>query len=141
MVEKGKKVKIEYTGTLDNGDVFDSSEKHGQPLEFEVGAGQVIKGFDDAVSEMEVGEERDIEIHPAMGYGQPNPELVKEVPRDKFPAEENPQAGMFITLQTPQGQQIPATIKDVKEDAVVVDFNHPLAGKTLHFKLKVLEAS
>ncbi|MCK5373322.1 MAG: FKBP-type peptidyl-prolyl cis-trans isomerase, partial [Candidatus Aenigmarchaeota archaeon] len=84
-VKKGDKVKVEYTGTLEDGTVFDSSEKHGEPLEFEVGAGQMIKGFDDAVVDMEKGDEKEITLKPADAYGDPNPQLIQKVPKDKLP--------------------------------------------------------
>ena len=86
-VKKGDKVKVDYTGTLEDGTVFDSSEKHGQPLEFEVGAGQVIPGFENGIIGMEKGNEKDIEIKPADAYGEINPEMVKELPKDQFPQD------------------------------------------------------
>ena len=86
-VKKGDKVKIEYTGTFDDGTVFDSSEKHGQPLEFEAGAGKVIKGFDEALIGMKKGEEKDITLKPSEAYGDHNSQLVKKVPKNKLPPD------------------------------------------------------
>lgn len=140
-VEKGKKVKIEYTGKLDDGTVFDSSEKHGKPIEFEAGAGNVIPGFDNAVMGMEKGEEKEIKIKPEEGYGHPNPELVKKVPREQLPKDKELKPGMMLGVGLPTGQQIPAKITEVSDKEVTIDLNHPLAGKTLNFKIKVVEVA
>jgi FKBP-type peptidyl-prolyl cis-trans isomerase 2 len=136
-VEKGNKLKVEYTGTLEDGTVFDSSEKHGQPLEFEVGTGQLIKGFDEGVIGMEKGEEKEITIPADQAYGQPRDELVQKVPKDKLP--EDIKEGALLISKLPNGQQIPAKIIKIEDKEVTVDLNHPLAGKTLKFKVKVLE--
>jgi peptidylprolyl isomerase len=138
-VKKGDKVKIEYTGTLEDGTVFDASEKHGQPLEFEVGSGMVIKGFDDAVTGMEKDEEKEITLKPEEAYGERKDELLKKVPRDQLPKEQEPQVGMMLGMQLPNGQQVPVMITEVTEKEVTLDLNHPLAGKTLTFKLKVVD--
>ncbi|PIN73892.1 peptidylprolyl isomerase [Candidatus Woesearchaeota archaeon CG10_big_fil_rev_8_21_14_0_10_45_16] len=140
-IVKGKKVKIQYVGTFDDGSEFDSSEKHGQPLEFEVGEGQVIPGFENAVIGMEAGQEKEVVIKPAEAYGEHNPEFLKKVPRSQLPAEQEPQAGMMLGVGLPNGQQIPAVIAEVSDDDVTLDLNHPLAGKTLHFKIKVVEVN
>lgn len=139
IVKKGNKVKVEYTGTFDDGTVFDASEKHGQPLEFEVGSGQVIKGFDDAVVGMKKGEEKKMVIPPAEAYGEVKAELNKKVPRKQLPQDQEPKVGMILAVGLPNGQQFPARIVAVTKDDVTIDLNHPLAGKTLHFKLKVSE--
>jgi len=136
-VEKGNKLKVEYTGTLEDGTVFDSSEKHGQPLEFEVGAGHLIKGFDEGILGMEKGEEKEITIPADQAYGQPREELVQKVPKDKLP--EDIKEGALLISKLPNGQQIPAKIIKIDGNEVTVDLNHPLAGKTLKFKVKVLE--
>jgi len=137
-VVKGNKIKVEYTGTLDDGSVFDSSEKHGTPLEFEAGAGQVIPGFDDAIMGMKVGEEKDVTLPPEQAYGELNPQLRKEIPKTQLPAG-NYKKGMMLALNMPDGNQLPATIVAVSDSNITLDFNSPLAGKTLHFKLKVVE--
>ncbi len=137
-VEKGNKVKVEYTGTLEDGTVFDASERHGKPLEFEAGSGQVVKGFDAAVIGMKVGEEKEVTLQPDDAYGQPNPELTKKVPRDHLPKEQEPQVGMTLMVNLPTGQQFPATISEVTDSEVTIDLNHPLAGKVLKFKIKVV---
>jgi FKBP-type peptidyl-prolyl cis-trans isomerase 2 len=138
-IKEGDKVKIEYTGTLEDGTVFDSSEKHGKPLEFEVGAKQIIKGFENAVVGMEKGEEKEFKLQPEEGYGPHNPQLIKKVPRDKLPPEPEPKAGMMIALGTPDGKQFPARITEVTDAEITIDLNHPLAGKVLNFKIKVVE--
>jgi len=138
-VKKGDQVKVEYTGTLEDGSVFDSSENHGKPLEFEAGSGQVIKGFDDAVIGMEKSQEKEITLQPAEAYGDVNPELMKEVPRDKLPQDQEPKEGMMLALGLPNGQQMPAKIVKVDENSVTLDLNHPLAGKVLVFKIKVVD--
>ena len=137
-VEKGDKVKIEYTGTFDNGTVFDTSEKHGKPLEFEVGAQMVIKGFDQAVMGMEEGQEKEITIGPEDGYGKRNGDLVKKIPRDNLPQDEIPKVDMVLAVGFPDGRQLPAKIIEVTEKEVTIDMNHPLAERTLHFKIKLV---
>jgi FKBP-type peptidyl-prolyl cis-trans isomerase 2 len=140
-VKKGDKIKVEYTGTFENGEVFDASEKHGQPLEFEVGAGQMIKGFDEAVVGMAKDEEKEITLKPEEAYGDPKPELIQKVPRDKLPAEPEPKVGMMIGVGFEDGRQMPATITEITDKEVTIDLNHPLAGKTLNFKIEVVEIS
>ncbi|MEK6939175.1 MAG: peptidylprolyl isomerase [Nanoarchaeota archaeon] len=132
---------MDYTGTFDDGTVFDESEKHGQPLEFEVGSGQVIKGFDDAVMGMKNGEEKKIVIPPAEAYGEVKAELRKKVPRKQLPQDQEPKVGMVLAVGLPNGMQFPARIMEVTTDDVTIDLNHPLAGKTLHFKIKVVNVA
>ncbi|MCK4521880.1 MAG: peptidylprolyl isomerase [Nanoarchaeota archaeon] len=138
-IKKGDKVKVEYTGTLDDGTVFDTSEGK-QPLEFEAGAGQLIKGFDEAIMGMEKGEEKEIKLTPEKAYGDHNPELIKKIPRDKIPVPEGKEIkpGMMLALGTPDGKQIPAKITEVTDKEITIDLNHPLAGKNLNFKVKVI---
>jgi len=140
-IKKGDKIKVEYTGTFDDGTIFDSTTHgdHTHPIEFEVGAKQLIKGFDDAVVGMTLNEEKSIKIKPEEAYGQRNEELSKEIPRGKLPKEPEPKIGMALMMNLPDGNQFPAAIKYVDEDKIVIDLNHPLAGKTLNFKIKVVE--
>ena len=140
-VKNGDKIKVEYTGTFDDKTVFDSSEKHGEPLAFEVGTKQVIKGFDEAVVGMEKGEEKDVTIPPAEAYGEVKPKFVQEVPLDKLPKEQEMKVGMMLMVSLPNGGKMPAKIIEVTKDKAKLDLNHPLAGKTLHFKIKVVEIS
>jgi len=136
-VKTGDKVKIEYTGTLEDGTIFDSSADHGNPLEFEVGSGQVIKGFDDAILGMKEGEEKQFSIEPADAYGEHDPTLVQKVPREIFPQDAELVPGLLFEAGLPTGEKVPATITEVQGGIVSVDLNHPLAGKKLNFKIKV----
>jgi FKBP-type peptidyl-prolyl cis-trans isomerase 2 len=138
-VEKGNKIKVEYIGKLEDGTVFDSSEKHDNPLEFIVGEGQLIKGFDNAVIGMKIGEEKEIKIPPEEAYGPHNPELVSDMQKDIFPQEQEVKPGMVFMVNTQDGRKIPVRVTKVGEEQVTVDLNPPLAGKTLVFKIKVLE--
>ncbi len=139
-IKKGDKVKVEYTGKLEDGEVFDTSEGK-EPLEFEVGSGKIIKGFDDALIGMEKGQEKDINLKPEEAYGEPKGELVKKLPKDKLPKDQDPKPGMMLFMKTPDGKQFPAKIKDVGDKEVTIDLNHPLAGKALNFNIKVVEVS
>lgn len=136
-VKTGDKVKIEYTGTLEDGTIFDSSTEHGNPLEFEVGSGQVIKGFDDAILGMKEGEEKHFSIAPADAYGEHDPTLVQKVPREIFPPDAELVPGLLFEAGLPTGEKVPATIAEVQGGIISVDLNHPLAGKKLNFKIKV----
>jgi FKBP-type peptidyl-prolyl cis-trans isomerase 2 len=140
-VKKGDKIKVEYEGKLETGEVFDSSEKHGKPLEFEVGSGQLIKGFDEGVIGMEKGDEKEIKLAPDQAYGTKRDDLFAKLPRDQFPEDKQPEKGMMLMLSSQDGRQIPATISEVSDKEVTVDMNHPLSGKTLIFKIKVVEIS
>ena len=137
-IKKGDKVKIEYTGTLEDGTVFDASEKHGHPLEFEAGSGMIIPGLDKAIIGMEKDQEKEVTIKPEEAYGDHNPELIKKLPKEQVPVE-NLKEGMVLLMGAPTGQQIPATVKEVTDTEVTLDINHPLAAKTLKFKVKVVE--
>jgi peptidylprolyl isomerase len=139
IAKKGDKVKVEYVGSLEDGTIFDSSEMHNEPLEFVVGAGQLIKGFDDAVVGMKIGEEKEIRLPPDEAYGAHNPEFVKDMPRGCFPQDQDIQPGMMFMVALQDGRQIPVRISQVSDDTITVDLNPPLAGKTLVFKIKLLE--
>jgi len=134
-MKHGDKVKLHYTGTLDDGSIFDSSEGK-EPLEFTIGENQVIKGFEDGVKDMKLNEDKTITIKAKDAYGEKQEELIRSVPKEKFPPEI--EAGARIILKSPQGQQVHAMVSEVKEDSVVLDLNHPLAGKELTFKIKVV---
>ena len=137
-IKKGSKVTVNYTGTLEDGTVFDSSTHgdHEHPLEFEAGSGQLIKGFDDAVIGMKKGQEKTVTIEPENAYGKHQPELVKKLPRQNLPPEAKP--GMILGLKTQDGHQFPATIVAIDDKEVTLDINHPLAGKKLTFKITVV---
>jgi len=136
-VKKGDKVKVEYTGKLTDGSVFDSSEGRA-PLCFEVGSKQVIPGFDQAVEGMNKGEEKTVKIASKDAYGDAREELKQEIPRDKLPEKPEPEVGMTLVMKAPTGQQIPARITKVADGKVTIDINHPLAGKDLEFQIKVV---
>ncbi|VVC06321.1 FKBP-type peptidyl-prolyl cis-trans isomerase [uncultured archaeon] len=135
----GDKIKVDYIGKLNDGSIFDSSEDQGRPLEFEVGKGHVIKGFDDAVVGMSEGEEKELKIHPSDAYGEHDPTLVQKIPREIFPKDAELAPGLLFEAGLPTGEKIPATITAIDNDTVSVDLNHPLAGKTLNFKIKIRE--
>lgn len=138
-VQEGDTITVEYEGRLDDGTVFDSSDKHEEPLEFTVGEGKIIKGFDQAVVGMEVGEEKEVTVPPEQAYGQYNPELVRDLPRNVFPEDQEVQPGMVFMMALPDGRQVPVRIAEVAEEQVKVDLNSPLAGKTLTFTIKVVD--
>jgi len=142
-IKQGNKVKIEYEGSFENGEIFDSSEKYGRALEFTVGKKQVIPGFENAVIGMEKEEEKEVTIQAKDAYGERNLNLVKKIPKIQFPEEQRDKLkkGVMLGLATPDGRQMPAIISDVSENEVEIDFNHPLAGKTLKFKIKVVDFS
>ncbi len=140
-IKKGNKIKIEYTGTLDDGKVFDSSEKHGQPLELEVGSGKIIPGLDKALIGMKKDEEKEITVKPEEAYGERNEQFIKKIPRKQVPADQEPKPGMVLGLKSPDGRQFPAIITKVDDEELTIDLNHPLAGKTLNFKIKVVDIS
>ncbi|MFW6081945.1 MAG: FKBP-type peptidyl-prolyl cis-trans isomerase [Desulfosalsimonas sp.] len=136
-VEKGKFVSVNYKGTLENGEVFDSSEG-GQPMEVRMGAGKVIEGFEDALMGMELNEKKNFTLEPDEAYGHRDENQLHSFSRQEVPPEMNPEVGDVIGLQTPDGQQIPATIKEADSEKVVVDLNHPLAGEKLNFEVEVV---
>ena len=120
-VETGSKVFLDYEGRFEDGEVFDSSSSD-SPLEFIAGSGQVIPGFDNAVLAMEEGEEKEFEIEAEDGYGEINEELKKEVPKSALPPEQEPEVGMTLVMNAPNGQQIPAKISEVTPEGVIIDF-------------------
>jgi peptidylprolyl isomerase len=133
----GDTVRIHYTGTLDDGTTFDSSQGR-EPLEFTLGSGQVIPGFDIAVEGMQVGDSKQVSIPPTQAYGERNEEMIQEVPRDVLPDDIEPTSGMPLQAQTPDGQVINLTVTEVGEETVTVDGNHPLAGQTLNFAIELV---
>jgi len=137
MIENGQKVKIHYTGTLGDGTQFDSSAGR-DPLEFEMGAGMVIPGFETGVKDMAVGEKKTIHIPAAEAYGEKREEMVMEFERSKLPEELDPAVGMGLQMQGPQGQPIPVQITAVGEETITLDANHPLAGQDLNFELELV---
>jgi FKBP-type peptidyl-prolyl cis-trans isomerase 2 len=137
-VKSGDKVKVHYHGKLTDGTTFDSSEGR-EPLEFEVGSGSVIAGFDNGVTGMSVGEKKTINIPVDEAYGQKQDDLLMEFPLDRFPADMQPEVGMQLNMSNGAGQNFPVVIREVREDSVVLDANHPLAGEDLVFDLELVE--
>lgn len=139
-VENGLFVSVDYQGTLENGDVFDSS-KGRQPLEVEMGAGRLIKGFEEALMGMALNEKKTFTLQPEDAYGQRNDELVHVFSRTEIPPGADPKVGEMIGLKSSDGRQIPAFIAQVNDEQVTVDLNHPLAGKALTFQIEVVGIS
>lgn len=136
--KKGDSVKIHYTGRLDDGTVFDSSRER-DPLEFTVGSGMVIPGFDSAVAGMEVGEEKTTSIPADEAYGPRRDDLLIPVPTDQLPDDLEPQVGQQLQMQTGDGQTFVAAVTRIGDEEVVLDANHPLAGKELTFDIELVE--
>lgn len=135
--QSGDTVRVHYTGTLSDGSEFDSSEGR-DPIEFTMGEGTVINGFEDAVKDLEVGDSILVTIPSADAYGDRNDEAVQEVPLEAFGGQA-PQSGWVVQLQDPNGQVLNATVLEVGAETVRLDFNHPLAGQDLTFDLKLVE--
>ncbi len=143
-IKKGDLVALHYEGRFEDGVVFDSSSSHEgneHPLEFTAGVGQVVPGFDRAILGMKNGEEKEFTLKPSEAYGEHNPALQQKVPRDKLPQDQVPEVGMTMVVGTPDGGQFPVQITAVDESTVTLDLNHPLAGKTLIFKIKILDVN
>jgi FKBP-type peptidyl-prolyl cis-trans isomerase 2 len=138
-VKKGDKVKVDYVGSYEDGDVFDDSKRHGQPLEFQAGTGAVIPGFDNAVIGMKKGEKKIVTIEPKDGYGEHHPELIMKMPREMVPKDKEPQPGMMMVVGTPDGKKFPAIIREIGPTELLIDLNHPLAGKKLKFEITLVE--
>lgn len=136
--KNGNQVKVHYHGRLQDGTTFDSSEGR-SPLEFEVGAGQVIKGFDDGVVGMKEGDKKTIHIPVEEAYGEKSDDMIIEFPKEQFPPDMKPEVGMQLNLRGQDGRNFPVVISDVKDDVVVLDGNHPLAGKDLIFDIEMVE--
>lgn len=138
--KSGDTVKIHYTGTLDDGSQFDSSAGR-DPLEFTVGSGQVIPGFDQAVEGMAVGDTKTVNIPAEDAYGPRHDQMVQDVPKSALPDDLKPEVGMTLQAQGPDGQFLDLTVTAVEEESITVDGNHPLAGKALKFDLELVEIS
>ena len=136
--KSGDTVRIHYTGTLDDGTQFDSSAGR-DPLEFALGGGQVIPGFDNAVDGMTVGDSKTVTIPPEEAYGQRHEQLVQQVSRSALPDEIEPAVGMQLQSQSPEGQVMMLVVTEVEEEAITVDANHPLAGQALTFDIELVE--
>jgi peptidylprolyl isomerase len=136
--KSGDTVRIHYTGTLDDGTQFDSSDGR-DPLEFALGGGQVIPGFDSAVDGMAVGENKSVTIEPDQAYGERHEQLVQQVPKSVLPQDMEPAVGMQLQSQSPEGQVMNLVITEVADETITVDANHPLAGQALTFAIELVE--
>ena len=136
--KKGDSVKVHYTGKLTNGEKFDSSEGR-EPLAFTVGAGQMIPGFDAAIPGMSVGDKKTINIPAADAYGERSDEAIIEFPKENVPADMKLEPGMQLTLTNQHGQPVPVTVSEIKDDIIILDANHFLAGKELVFDIELVE--
>ena len=138
-VKVGQTVSVHYIGTFDDGTEFDNSRERDVPLTFELGAGQMIPGFDSAINEMLVGETKTLRLDPKVAYGERQDTLVKPFPRNLFPPEFEFIVGKLVQGNA-SGQSFVAKIEAVNEDNVILDLNHPMAGKHLNFEVELLKA-
>ncbi len=136
-VKNGDTIKVHYHGKLTDGTTFDSSEGR-EPLKFEVGSGAVISGFDEGVEGMSVGEKKTLNIAAEEAYGEVQEDLFMEFPLDRFPKDTKPEVGAVLNMSNGDAQQFPVVIVEVKEDSVILDANHPLAGKDLVFDIELI---
>lgn len=141
MSNKGKKVKVHYVGTLDDGSKFDSSVDRGEPIEFTCGAGQMIPGFDAAVEEMAVDETKKVHIPAAEAYGERSDEMIQTIPLAQIPNSDQLPVGEMIYLTGPGGQPIPVKVVEKTDENVVFDMNHQLAGQDLNFEITLVEVA
>lgn len=136
--EEGNTVKVHYTGTLDNGNIFDSSRKR-DPLEFTIGKGRLIPEFEKAVVGMNVGDSREIKINAENAYGKRREEFIVNIDKEYVPREIDPKVGMNLQLKNPENRLMNAIIISVSEDHITLDANHPLAGENLTFNIELVE--
>lgn len=137
IVKKDDKIKVHYTGKFKDGKVFDSSLQR-EPLEFTVGAGQMIPGFDNAVVGMALNSKKTVEIPCVEAYGEKREELINQVPKTQLPEGLNPEVGQRLVSKMPDGQEIPLTVTKVDEETITIDANHPLAGEDLTFEIEIV---
>jgi peptidylprolyl isomerase len=139
-IKRGDVVKLQYEIKYEDGKIFDSTEMHGgEPLKFQIGTGQVMSGFENAIVGMELGEERNFILKPVDAYGEFNPLLVEKIDASEFPADVSLELGKSVEVVGPNGMTSPGWIRLIEKDFVVVDMNHPCAGITLYFYVKILE--
>jgi peptidylprolyl isomerase len=138
IASKGSQVKVHYTGRLTDGTVFDSSENR-EPLQFTLGDGNMIKGFDTAVQGMSIGEDKSVTISSVDAYGEKREDMMVDIPMEKIPEHIKPEVGMDLSLQGENGQPMPVKIVEVYEEKIKLDANHPLAGEDLIFDIKLVE--
>ncbi len=137
-VKSGDKIKVHYHGRLTNGETFDKSEGR-EPLEFEVGSGMVIKGFDDGVTGMVPGDKKTVNITFYEAYGPKNPEMIIDMPKEQFPKDMEIEVGMPLAMTDGEGNQHQVVVTEIKDEVIILDANHPLAGEDLIFDLELVE--
>lgn len=138
--KEGDEVQVHYTGKLEDGTVFDTSED-GEPLSFTIGENRVIPGFEEAVTGMEPGDSKTTEVDPEQAYGEHRDDMVMEMERDQIPDDVDPEVGQQLQLRLENGQTVPVLITALGEDTVTIDANHPLAGRTLLFDIELVDVS
>lgn len=138
VASKGNSVKVHYTGKLEDGTVFDSSANR-EPLQFTLGDGNMIKGFDSAVHGMSVGDEKSVTIPCGEAYGEKRDDMLLDIPLNQVPAHIKPEIGMELSLQNQAGQPVPVKVTHIDEEKITLDANHPLAGKDLIFDITLVE--
>ncbi len=139
-IKKGDIIKVAYEGRLEDRTIFDSTElQGGEPIKFEVGARMLIQGFDNSVIGKDVGDEFEINLTPSEGYGEIDPLLVQTVGKDQLPEDLDPEEGMMLGVGDANGTHSMAWVKEVDDEFITLDMNHPLAGKNLSFKIRILE--
>ena len=137
-VKENNTVKVNYTGKLSDGQVFDSSEGK-EPIEFTLGQGRLIPGFEKGLIDMELNEKKTITIPKEEAYGEVNKDLIQEVKKSELPQEMAPEVGMGLVSKSPDGQEMNLLVVEVRDETIVIDGNHPLAGRDLIFDLEVVE--
>jgi len=136
--KQNDKVAVHYTGKLDDGSIFDSSRDR-EPLEFTIGGGQIIAGFEEGVLGMAVGESKTITINPENGYGDAQEDLIIEIDRNEIPEDIEVKEGLQLQMNQPDGEPVVVVVTKVTKDKVILDANHPLAGKTLTFEIELMK--
>lgn len=136
--KENDKVKVHYVGKLKSGQIFDTSKER-DPLEFTVGEGRLIKGFEEAVVGMEVNETKSIDIPKDEAYGERSEELIQEVPKQSLPEDINPKQGMVLVSTDTEGKKREVVVSEVKNESIVIDANHPLAGRDLTFDITLVD--
>lgn len=138
IAKEGRSVRVHYRGTLNDGTVFDSSYDRGETISFTVGGGQMIPGFENAINGMRVGETKTVSLTPDESYGDYDPNAIRDVPKTSFPNDFDFIEG-GVVAGTANGMPLKGTINEVKDDTVLIDFNHPMAGKDLNFEIELVE--
>lgn len=135
--KNGDTVKVHYTGKLSDGTLFDTSEGN-EPLEFDLGSGQVIEGFEEAIIGMKQGDKKTVTIPVEKAYGDINEQYVLKAPRNKLPQDLEPFVGLQLLMPVPNSEPVPVTVTDFNDEEITLDANHPLAGKELTFDLELV---